>query len=77
MAWTETDDVADAHTEWERDDRCATIRLRRRRDGWTVRLDRLTQAPEGSLYLEERVDTRDAAERVAAEWREAHDVAEE
>lgn len=77
MGWTETDtDTPGVVGEWERDDRCATIRLRRRRDGWVVRLDRLTQAPEGSLYLDERVETREDAEQVAATWREEYDVDE-
>jgi hypothetical protein len=76
VTWTETNDERNAHTEWVRDDGWATIRLRTRHDGWIVRLDRLTQAPEGSLYLDERAETRDEAERVAAEWRETYDVAE-
>jgi hypothetical protein len=74
MVWTETADDAAAHTEWTREDGCATIRLRKRRGGWIVRLDRLTQAPEGSLYRDERVETEDEAERVAREWRETYDV---
>jgi hypothetical protein len=75
MAWTETD--AEGVTEWERADGWATIRLRRRADGsWVVRLDRLTQAPEGSLYREERVESETAARDVAAGWRERYDVAD-
>jgi hypothetical protein len=76
MAWTETADGHDAHREWARDDACATIRLRRRGEGWVVRLDRLTQAPEGSLYRDERVDTEAEAERLVERWLEAYDVAE-
>ncbi|AUV81323.1 hypothetical protein C2R22_06295 [Salinigranum rubrum] len=78
MGWTETDpDDPEVVAEWSREDAWATLRVRRRRDdGWVVRLDRLTQAPEGSLYLEERVETRDEADAVVAAWREAYDVEE-
>jgi hypothetical protein len=71
MTWRERS--ADP-VEWQREDGWATIRLRRQGEGWLVRLDRLTQAPEGSLYREERRDTRADAERLAADWRETYDV---
>lgn len=74
MGWTERERGPSAGTEWERDDGCATIRLRKRADGsWVVRLDRLTQAAEGSLYLEERLSSRAAAEDLVADWRETYD----
>ena len=78
MSWTETDsDDSSVVGEWEREDGWATIRLRRGRDeGWVVRLDRLTQAPEGSLYLEERLPTRAEAETVVTEWTRRYDVDE-
>lgn len=75
MTWIEPSDGAAAITEWEREDGWATIRLRRRGDGsWIVRLDRLTQAPEGALYREERVETREDADELVTAWREAYDV---
>ncbi|ESP88525.1 DUF7543 family protein [Candidatus Halobonum tyrrellensis] len=76
MGWerAETDAAGD---EWEREDGHATIRLRERTDGgFVVRLDRLTQAPEGSAYRRETAPDREAAEALAAEWRDAFDVAE-
>jgi sugar/nucleoside kinase (ribokinase family) len=76
MSWTERTDTTVVE-EWRREDGWATIRLRRRGEGsWLVRLDRLTQAPEGSLYREERLDTRSAADALVAEWRETYDVSE-
>jgi hypothetical protein len=79
MAWTETrTDAAEPVDEWEREDGWATIRRRQRSDGsWVVRLDRLTQAPKGSCYREERVESRAEAAEVVAAWREAYDVADE
>jgi len=79
MAWTETRTGAvESVDEWEREDGWATIRLRERSDGsWVVRLDRLTQAPEGSCYREERVESRAEAAEVVTAWREAYDVADE
>jgi hypothetical protein len=79
MAWTETEtDTAGSVVEWEREDGWATIRRRQRSDGsWVVRLDRLTQAPKGSCYREERVESRAEAAEVVAAWREAYDVADE
>jgi hypothetical protein len=79
MAWTETEtDTAGSVVEWEREDGWATIRRRQRSDGsWVVRLDRLTQAPEGSSYREERVETRAEARTVAATWRERYDVTDD
>ncbi|WP_380674910.1 DUF7543 family protein [Salinigranum sp. GCM10025319] len=75
MGWTERSESS--VVEWERTDGWATIRLRERADeGWVIRLDRLTQAPEGALFREERVETRADAEDVAAEWREAYDAPE-
>lgn len=75
MAWTETD--TDGVVEWEREDGGATIRLRRRADSsWVVRLDRLAQAPEGSLYREERVESETEARDVVAGWRERYDSPE-
>lgn len=79
MAWTETEtDAAGSVVEWEREDGWATIRRRQRTDGsWVVRLDCLTQAPEGSCYREERVETRAEARRVVASWRQRHDVVDD
>jgi hypothetical protein len=79
MAWTETEtDAAGSVVEWEREDGWATIRCRQRIDGsWVVRLDRLTQAPDGSYYRQERVETRADARMVVAAWREQHDVVDE
>jgi hypothetical protein len=77
MGWTERERGPSAVEEWERDDGWATVRLRSRADdSWVVRLDRLTQAPEGSLYREERVRSRAAAEDLAADWRETYDVSD-
>lgn len=90
MSWTDTTvgGAADAEVatgtgegtamrEWEREDGRATIRLRERADGsWVVRLDRLAQAPEGSLYREERVGTRADADRIVTAWRERYDLAD-
>jgi hypothetical protein len=73
MGWTERSEGA--VVEWERTDGWATIRLRERVDGgWVVRLDRLTQAPDGALFREERVWTRADAADVAAGWRETYDA---
>jgi hypothetical protein len=79
MGWTERRRGADGSlVEWERADGWATLRRRRRADGtWVVRLDRLTQAPEGSLYREERTETRADADRVVAAWQATYDVAGE
>lgn len=79
MAWTETEtDAAGSVVEWEREDGWATIRRRQRPDGsWVVRLDRLTQAPEGSYYQEERVETRSDARAVVAAWRRRYDVVDD
>lgn len=79
MAWTETrPDAVGSVEEWEREDGWATIRLREQSDGsWVVRLDRLTQAPEGSLYREERVETIAEGEALVSRWREAYDVVDE
>lgn len=76
VTWHRTDpDDGGVVAEWERDDGWATIRLRRRGDdAWVVRLDRLTQAPEGSLYREARVERRAAADRVVEEWRAEYDT---
>ena len=73
MTWERNaDETVD---EWRREDGWATIRRRQRvDDSWVVRLDILTQAPEGSLYREERVESRDDAEELVAAWREAYDV---
>lgn len=74
MSWTEaTSD--DGVTEWERSDGNATIRLRSRHDGsWTVRLDRLFQAPEGQLYRREKADTEEAARAIAETWQVEFDL---
>lgn len=75
VTWTELAPEDDGVVaEWVREDGWATIRIRRGRDAWVVRFDRLTQAPEGSAYREERVARRADAESVAAEWRETHAV---
>ena len=74
MSWTERTETT-AVEEWVREDGWATIRLRRRgAEAWLVRLDRLTQAPEGSLYREQHLDTRAAAEGIVAEWQGTYDV---
>ena len=65
-------------TEWERTDGGATIRLRRSPDGtWAVRLDRLHQSAEGTLYRRETADSRATAERLVDAWRTEFDVREE
>jgi hypothetical protein len=65
MDWVATDDG------WDRADGTATVRLRRTADGrWAVTYDRLAQAPEGADYRRETVDSREAAEAIAADWRE-------
>jgi hypothetical protein len=73
MGWTETD----AHTgvrEWVRDDDRATIRMRETTGGrWVVRLDRLHQAPEGSLYRRAEFETRDDARRRVRDWSDRYD----
>lgn len=76
MTWDRVAD-RDRVTEWRRSDGNATIRLRERAvGGWTVRLDRLEQAPEGSGYRREDVDDAAAAERLVERWCEAYDVEE-
>lgn len=74
MAWEVAIDAED-RSEWLRDDRCATVRLRRTAGGrWAVTLDRLTQAPEGSAYARETVSSREAAVGLAEEWMAEHDI---
>jgi hypothetical protein len=74
VSWHESN-AREGVTEWERDDGYATIRLRERADGRrVVRFDRLVQAPEGDGYRRETVETREAGERLAAEWRDAFDT---
>jgi hypothetical protein len=75
MGWTDAGHGRETLVEWERSDGRATVRLRQRGDGaWVVRLDRLTQAPEGPLYREKRLDDREAADAVAERWRRLYDV---
>lgn len=77
MSWSRVRDD-DGLFEFEREDGYATIRVRRRPDGtWAVRLDRLTQAPEGSTYRQERRDSHEAATTLAEEWCRRYDVDEE
>lgn len=72
VRWHESN-AREGVTEWERDDGYATIRLRERADGQcVVRFDRLIQAPEGDGYRRETVGSRDAAETLAAEWRDEY-----
>jgi hypothetical protein len=74
VSWHESN-AREGVTEWERDDGYATIRLRERPDGaFVVRFDRLIQAPEGDGYRRETVETREAGEKLAREWREAFDT---
>lgn len=64
-------------TEWERSDGEATVRLRELPDGsYAVRLDRMHGAPDGGEYRRERRPDREAAESLAAAWREDCDVSE-
>lgn len=68
--WTERTDGPT--TEWERRDGTATVRVRERPDGrYVVRLDRLTQAPEGPAYRHAVVPDREAALERARAWRAA------
>ena len=65
-------------TEWERTDGGATVRLRKSPSGtWAVRVDRLHQSAEGTLYRRETAESRPAAERLAEAWRTEFDVSEE
>ena len=77
MPWqpvTETSTLS----EWERTDGGATIRLRARSDGaWTVRLDRLHQSAEGTLYRRETAETREEARRLVDAWQTEFDVPDE
>lgn len=69
MEFERTTDDAEL-TEWTRSDGNATIRLRKRADGrFAVRYDQLHQAADGRAYAYETVDSRDAAEELATEWR--------
>lgn len=75
MSWERVAE-RDRLTEWRRSDGNATIRLRERAtDGWTVRLDRMEQAPEGSAYRREDFEEREAAETLVEEWKAEFDVA--
>ncbi|MFB6177883.1 MAG: hypothetical protein ABEI99_12225 [Halobaculum sp.] len=77
MAWERSETVDDV-TEWERGDRTATVRIRERATGgYVIRLDRLTQAPEGSAYRRETAETREAAEEIAADFRASFDEADD
>lgn len=74
MSWTEStsDDVT---TEWDRSDGNANIRMRRRHDGsFTVRFDRLFQAPEGQFYQRETAQTEEAARAIIQAWQAEFDV---
>lgn len=74
MTWTESA-VDDGTTEWERSDGHANIRLRRRHDGtFTVRFDRLFQAPEGQFYQRETAQTEQAARAIIEAWQTEFDV---
>ncbi len=65
MEWEETDDG------WCRADGAAILTLRETADGrWAVTLDRLKQAPEGPAYRRETLDSREATEALAADWRD-------
>lgn len=69
MEWTRSRDD-DGLVEWTREDRCVTLRRRRRPDGeWVVRLDRLHQAPAGRGYRRERVADESAAVAVIDDWK--------
>ncbi|MFB6127527.1 MAG: hypothetical protein ABEJ79_09590 [Halolamina sp.] len=64
-------------TEWERSDGEATVRIRELPDGsYAVRLDRMYDAPGGSEYRREERPDREAAESLAAAWRDSYDVPE-
>ncbi|MFC5366177.1 DUF7543 family protein [Salinirubrum litoreum] len=74
MSWHESN-AREGVTEWERDDGYATIRLRERGDGrFVVRFDRLIQASEGDGYRRETVESREAGEELAEEWRDEFDT---
>lgn len=76
MGWEETSTAADG-TEWVRADGAATIRLRERDDGTAVvRLDRLEQAPEGSMYRRETAPDREAGRAVVDRWQAEFDTTE-
>lgn len=76
MSWERVTDEKRL-TEWERSGGNATIRLRERPDGkYTVRFDRLHQAPGGKKYRRETVATREAATALAAEWQTTFDGAD-
>ena len=77
MSWTRV--RADERlSEWERSDGCATIRLRQQSDDrWSVRFDRLYQAPEGATYRRETARTRGAAMELVEEWQSTFDVEEQ
>ena len=73
MGWKEAEAVQPI-TEWERDDGVTTIRMRERPDGtWMVRLDRLFQAPEGSLYRRRTLASREEALDLVEEWQRQYD----
>ncbi|WP_224337121.1 DUF7543 family protein [Haloprofundus halobius] len=76
MGWTNAE-TTDRLTEWERDDGWATIRVRETGAGrWSVRLDRLEQAPDGRTYRRDSVATREEALELVDEWRAAFDAPE-
>ncbi len=76
MGWTETD-ARSGVREWVRDDDCATIRMREASGSrWVVRLDRLHQAPEGSLYRRVEFEARDDAASLVSDWRARYDSEE-
>lgn len=76
MGWTKST-RGDGTTEWDRTDGNANIRIRRRYDGtFTVRLDRLFQAPEGQFYRRETAQTEEAAKAISETWRAEFDVSE-
>ncbi len=72
MDWNVSRD-RDGVTEWERADRLATVRIREKggESGFVVRIDVLEQAADGPDYRRESVADEEAAEELAAEWREA------
>lgn len=76
MSWERVTDEKRL-TEWERSGGNATIRLRERPDGrYTVRFDRLHQAPGGKEYRHKTVATREAATTLAEEWQAPFDNAD-
>lgn len=76
MSWERVTDDGRL-TEWKRSDDTATIRLRELPgERWTVRFDRMYQAPEGTAYRREAVESREEAMELIEEWQTTFDVSD-